>query len=110
MKRKKILQGLISFLTAALMFFAFGCAAGKESGGENISGSDSMRESQSSEVDKGAPLAYFSFDSLDSNGNFILDTRFNDIDSSLEERLKAITGVIESGLFIGYDIKVIVAE
>ena len=44
------------------------------------------------------------------NGNFILDTRFNDIDSSLEERLKAITGVIESGLFIGYDIKVIVAE
>ena len=44
------------------------------------------------------------------NGNFILDTRFNYIDSSLEEQLKAITGVIESGLFIGYDIKVIVAE
>lgn len=44
------------------------------------------------------------------NGNFILDTRFNYIDSSLEEQLKAITGVIESGLFIGYDIEVIVAE
>ena len=44
------------------------------------------------------------------NGNFILDTRFNYIDSSLEEQLKAITGVIESGLFIGYDFKVIVAE
>lgn len=52
MKQKKFLQGLISFLTAALMFFAFGCAAGKESGGENLSGSDSLRESQSSEVDK----------------------------------------------------------
>ena len=59
MKQKKFLQGLISFLTAALMFFAFGCAAGKESGGENLSGSDSLRESQSSEVDKDAPLAYF---------------------------------------------------
>ena len=70
MKRKKFLQGLISFLTAALMFFAFGCAAGKESGGENLSGSDSLRESQSSEVDKDAPLAYFSFDGLDANGNF----------------------------------------
>ena len=44
------------------------------------------------------------------NGNFILDTRFNLIDDSLEERLKKITGVIESGLFTGYDIEVIVAE
>lgn len=44
------------------------------------------------------------------NGNFILDTRFSFIDDSLEERLKKITGVIESGLFIGYDIEVIVAE
>lgn len=44
------------------------------------------------------------------NGNFILDTRFSSIDDSLEERLKKITGVIESGLFIGYDIEVIVAE
>ena len=44
------------------------------------------------------------------NGNFILDTRFNYIDSSLEEQLKTITGVIESGLFIGYDVEVIMAE
>lgn len=44
------------------------------------------------------------------NGNFILDTRFNLIDDSLEERLKKITGVIESGLFTGYDIEVIVSE
>ena len=44
------------------------------------------------------------------NGNFILDTRFSFIDDSLEERLKKVTGVIESGLFIGYDIEVIVAE
>lgn len=70
MKRKKFLHGLISFLTAALMLFAFGCAAGKESGGENTSGSDSTRDSQSLEVDKEAPLAYFSFDDLDANGNF----------------------------------------
>ena len=32
------------------------------------------------------------------------------IDSSLEEQLKTITGVIESGLFIGYDVEVIMAE
>ena len=69
MKQKKFLQGLISFLTAALMFFAFGCAAGKESGGENLSGSDSMRESQSSEGEKDAPPACVSVDELDANGN-----------------------------------------
>lgn len=44
------------------------------------------------------------------NGNFILDTRFSYIDPYLEGKLKSITGVIESGLFIGYDIEVIVAK
>lgn len=44
------------------------------------------------------------------NGNFILDTRFHYIDSSLERRIKLISGVIESGLFIGYDIEIVVAE
>ena len=43
------------------------------------------------------------------NGNFILDTCFRYIDASLEEQLKTITGVIESGLFINYDIEVVVA-
>lgn len=44
------------------------------------------------------------------NGNFIFDVRFEKIDSDLEQKLKAITGVIESGLFIGYDVEVVVAE
>ena len=39
---------------------------------------------------------------LTENGNFIPDTRFHYIDSSLEEQVKAITGAIESELFIGY--------
>lgn len=47
---------------------------------------------------------------LTENANFILDTRFNYIDSSLEKQIKSITGVIESGLFIGYNIEVIVAS
>lgn len=47
---------------------------------------------------------------LTENGNFILDTRFHYIDSSLEQQIKEITGVIESGLFIGYDIEVVVAK
>ena len=34
---------------------------------------------------------------------------FRYIDASLEEQLKTITGVIESGLFINYDIEVVVA-
>lgn len=47
---------------------------------------------------------------LTENGNFILDTHFSYIDLSLEQNLKAITGVIESGLFIGYNVEVIVAK
>ena len=42
---------------------------------------------------------------LTENGNFIPDTRFHYIDSSLEEQVKAITGAIESELFIGYDVE-----
>ncbi len=44
------------------------------------------------------------------NGNFILDVRFEDIALDLEQKLKSITGVIESGLFIGYDTEIIVAH
>ena len=40
----------------------------------------------------------------------IPDTRFHYIDSSLEEQVKAITGAIESELFIGYDVEIITAE
>lgn len=44
------------------------------------------------------------------NGNFIFDTRFSYVDPSLEQNLKAITGIIESGLFIGYDVEIVVAH
>ena len=41
------------------------------------------------------------------NGNVILDTKFDIIEEDLEKKIKEITGVIESGLFIGYDVTVI---
>ncbi|MEQ8413278.1 MAG: ribose 5-phosphate isomerase A [Imperialibacter sp.] len=41
------------------------------------------------------------------NGNFILDVRFNDIGERLEREIKLITGVLESGLFMGYNIEVV---
>ena len=36
------------------------------------------------------------------NNNFILDTKFENIDIELEKNIKLITGVVETGLFIGY--------
>jgi ribose 5-phosphate isomerase A len=44
------------------------------------------------------------------NGNFILDVRFGAIHKELERDIKAIPGVIESGLFWGRDIEIIVAD
>jgi ribose 5-phosphate isomerase A len=41
------------------------------------------------------------------NGNFILDVRFTDIAEGLERELKAITGVIETGLFQGFSVEVL---
>lgn len=41
------------------------------------------------------------------NGNLILDVKFDNIDETFERRLKNITGVIETGLFIGYNIEII---
>lgn len=43
------------------------------------------------------------------NGNLVLDARFDEINYDTEQKIKAITGVIESGLFIGYNVEVIVA-
>jgi ribose 5-phosphate isomerase A len=43
------------------------------------------------------------------NGNLILDARFNEIGDDLELKIKAITGVIESGLFINYKVEVLIA-
>lgn len=36
------------------------------------------------------------------NGNFIIDVKFDNINDTLEKELKLISGVIETGLFIGY--------
>lgn len=44
---------------------------------------------------------------LTENGNFVLDVRFDFIPDTMEKDIKGITGVIESGLFIGFDIQVI---
>jgi len=43
------------------------------------------------------------------NGNLILDARFEEITDDMELKIKAITGVIESGLFINYNVEVLVA-
>ena len=41
------------------------------------------------------------------NGSLILDAKFDNIDETLEKRLKNITGVIETGLFIGYNVELV---
>lgn len=41
------------------------------------------------------------------NGNYILHAWFDKIESNLEEELLKIDGIVESGLFIGYDIIVV---
>jgi ribose 5-phosphate isomerase A len=43
------------------------------------------------------------------NGNFILDVRFPEIGAALERDLNGVPGVIESGLFWGRDVDVMVA-
>jgi ribose 5-phosphate isomerase A len=43
------------------------------------------------------------------NGNLILDAHFTDIDKDMELKIKAITGVIESGLFINYNVEILMA-
>jgi ribose 5-phosphate isomerase A len=43
-------------------------------------------------------------------GNLILDVRFSHIGAELEKEIKSICGVIESGLFMGYNVQVHVAE
>ncbi|HYA18547.1 MAG TPA: ribose 5-phosphate isomerase A [Bryobacteraceae bacterium] len=43
------------------------------------------------------------------SGNFIFDARFKEIGKSMERDIKSITGVMESGLFIGHPVEVLVA-
>jgi len=40
-------------------------------------------------------------------GNLILDVRFNKIEDGYEKEVKSIPGVIESGLFMGYNLEVL---
>lgn len=46
---------------------------------------------------------------ISENNNLILDCRFNEMHYNLERDIKSITGVIESGLFIGYNVNIITA-
>lgn len=41
------------------------------------------------------------------NGNLIVDVKFDNVDETFETKLKNIIGVIETGLFIGYNVEVI---
>jgi ribose 5-phosphate isomerase A len=43
------------------------------------------------------------------NGNFILDARFTGITEGLERELKSITGVLETGLFQGFSVEILVS-
>ena len=43
------------------------------------------------------------------NGNLIVEAKFDEIPDNLEVKIKSITGVIESGLFMDFDIEVLVA-
>jgi ribose 5-phosphate isomerase A len=47
---------------------------------------------------------------ISENDNLILDCRFNEVHDDLEKDIKSITGVIESGLFIGYNLEILVAS
>ena len=47
------------------------------------------------------------FRGMTENNNAILDAKFNEISEGLEKTIKQITGVIESGLFLGYNVEVI---
>lgn len=38
------------------------------------------------------------------HGNVILDATFRNVDENFEKKLKAIVGVVETGLFIGYNV------
>ncbi|MCA9332393.1 ribose 5-phosphate isomerase A [Candidatus Saccharibacteria bacterium] len=44
------------------------------------------------------------------NGNLILDVKFNKITDDMEQKLKSIVGVIETGLFIGYKPKIVLSD
>lgn len=40
-------------------------------------------------------------------GNYLLDVKFSSMRNTLEKEIKCITGVVESGLFIGYNVEIL---
>lgn len=44
------------------------------------------------------------------SGNFIFDVKFREIGKSMERDIKSIAGVIESGLFIGHPVEVLISH
>ena len=44
------------------------------------------------------------------NGNLLFHPHFEDITDDMELRIKSITGVIDSGLFINYNVEILMAE
>ncbi len=40
-------------------------------------------------------------------GNFILDAKFDNVTADLETKIKSVVGVLDSGLFIGYNIEIL---
>ena len=69
---------------------------------ENLYGLGAVDVSLRLAVKKDGPV-------ITENGNFIFDTRFNTVEDSLEKEIKKITGVIESGLFLNYDVDLLIA-
>jgi len=43
------------------------------------------------------------------NGNLVIDAWFDNIPGDMELKIKSITGVIESGLFINYNVEILMA-
>jgi ribose 5-phosphate isomerase A len=41
------------------------------------------------------------------SGHFILDAAFNTIEAGLEKELKSVVGVIETGIFWGFDPEIV---
>jgi ribose 5-phosphate isomerase A len=50
----------------------------------------------------------FNTPKITDNGNYILDVKFENVEFELEKKLKNIVGVIETGLFLGYNNIVII--
>jgi len=63
--------------------------------------SEKLRELGASEI---------SYRGMTENNNAILDAKFDKIEDKLEKDIKLISGVIESGLFVGYNVTIILNE